>query len=65
MRTGQTWSQIRATLERVHVVEFVSKNGRVLQRTELTLEQEKLGLLNLPKPPLFLGVMPSSAKTQS
>lgn len=66
VRTAQTWSQIRATLERVHVVEFVSKNGRVLQRTELTPEQEKLiGLLNLPKPPLFLGVMPSGAKPQS
>jgi hypothetical protein len=49
-----------------HVVEFVSKNGRVLQRTELTPEQEKLlGLLNLPKPTLFLGVIPSGTKTQS
>jgi hypothetical protein len=66
VRTGQTWSQIRAALERIHVGEFVSKNGNVLQRTELTAEQERLiELLDLPKPPLFIAVTPSGTKTQS
>ena len=66
MRTGQTWSQVRAALERIHVGEFVSRNGNVLQRTELTAEQERLiKLLELPKPPPFLAVTSSGTKTQS
>jgi transposase len=41
-QTGQTWDQIRAILERIHLGEFESKNGRILQRTELTPDQIKL-----------------------
>jgi len=66
VRTGQTWPQLRTTLERIHVGAFASKNGNVLQRTELTAEQERLiELLDLPKPPLFIAVTPSGTKTQS
>jgi transposase len=50
-QTRQTWDQIRAVLERIHLGEFFSKDGRILQRTELTSEQIKLlKLLNIPSP---------------
>jgi transposase len=50
-QTGQTWDQIRAVLERIHLGEFESKNGRILQRTELTPDQVKLlKLLNISSP---------------
>ena len=48
-QTAQTWDQIRAVLERIHLGEFFSKDGRILQRTELTPAQIKLlKLLNIP-----------------
>ena len=50
-QTGQTWDQIRAVLERIHLGEFFSTDGRILQRTELTPVQTKLlKLLNIPSP---------------
>jgi transposase len=51
-QTGQTWDQIRAILERIHLGEFESKNGRILQRTELTPDQIKLlKVLKISSPP--------------
>jgi transposase len=41
-QTGQTWDRIRAIMERIHLGEFFSKDGRILQRTELTPEQTNL-----------------------
>jgi len=39
-------------MNRIHLVTFESKNGRVLQRTELTSEQSNiLKKLNVPHPP--------------
>jgi len=38
-KTGITWDRIRGTMERLHLVEFFSKDGRVLQTTESTPEQ--------------------------
>ncbi len=50
-QTKQTWDQIRAVLERIHLGEFESKDGRILQRTELTPDQIKLlKLLNISSP---------------
>jgi transposase len=50
-QTRQTWDQIRAVLERIHLGEFFSKDGRILQRTELTSDQIKLlKLLDIPSP---------------
>ena len=50
-QTGQTWDQTRAVLERIHLGEFESKDGRILQRTELTPDQIKLlKLLNISSP---------------
>ncbi len=43
--------QIRAVLERIHLGEFFSKEGRILQRTELTPDQIKLlKQLDIPSP---------------
>lgn len=51
-QTGNTWDQIRAVMERMHLGEFESKDGRILQRTELTHEQTNLlKLLNISPPP--------------
>ena len=50
-QTRQTWDQIRAVLERIHLGEFESKDGRILQRTELTTDQVKLlKFLNISSP---------------
>ena len=52
LQTGQTWDQIRAVMERCHLGEFESKDGRIFQRTELTSEQVNiLKMLNISPPP--------------
>jgi transposase len=38
-KTGLTWDRIRGVMERLHLIEFFSKDGRVLQTTEPTKEQ--------------------------
>lgn len=51
-QTGQSWDQIRAIMERMHLGEFESRDGRILQRTELTPDQTNiLKLLNISSPP--------------
>jgi hypothetical protein len=55
--TGETWDKIRSVLERCHLGEFSSKDGRVLQRTELTLEQVNiLKRLKIAPPPAVYDV---------
>lgn len=55
--TGETWDSTRSHLERLHLVEFSSKRGRVLQRTELTTEQANiLKKLKINPPPLIYQV---------
>ena len=41
-KTGETWEKTRRVLERIHHGEFATKDGRILQRTELTREQEQI-----------------------
>lgn len=41
-KTGLTWDKIRSVMERLHLGEFTSKDGRVLQTTELTPEQQNI-----------------------
>jgi transposase len=41
-KTGLTWDQIRPVVERLHLGEFASKDGRVLQTTEPTTEQQNI-----------------------
>ena len=41
-KTGESWEKTRRVLERIHHGEFATKDGRILQRTELTREQEQI-----------------------
>lgn len=51
-KTAKTWDSLRGIMERMHLGEFESKNGRILQRTELTPEQANiLKKLNFSPPP--------------
>jgi len=60
VRTGQTWAELRRVLDRMHVGEFGSKDGRVLQRTETTPEQAKaLKALKVKEPPRLLALIPA------
>uniref|UniRef100_A0A7V3JAF4 Transposase IS4-like domain-containing protein n=1 Tax=candidate division CPR3 bacterium TaxID=2268181 RepID=A0A7V3JAF4_UNCC3 len=51
-QTGPSWDHLRSVLERIHLGEFESREGRILQRTELTQEQAiLLKTLNISSPP--------------
>ena len=55
--TGETWDRIRSVMERCHLGEFSSKDGRVFQRTELTPDQANiLNRLKIALPPEVLDV---------
>jgi len=55
--TGETWDRIRPKMERLHLGEFSSKDGRVLQRTELTADQANiLNRLKIAAPPAVYDV---------
>jgi hypothetical protein len=41
LETGMTWPRARAELERLHLGEFLHKDGRILQYTEPTQAQRK------------------------
>jgi transposase len=50
-KSGMTWDRSRDTLQRLHLVEFFSKDGRVLQTTEPTPDQLNiLKKLKIPPP---------------
>jgi transposase len=55
--TGETWDRIRSVMERLHLGEFSSKDGRILRRTELTADQLNiLNRLKIAAPPAFFDV---------
>lgn len=55
--TGQTWDRIRSIMDRCHLGEFSSKDGRVFQRTELLPEQVNiLKSLKITPPPVVQNV---------
>jgi len=57
VETGQSWDTMRKVLQRIHIGEFRSKDGRVFQRTELTHEQSNLlKKQKIPPPKLVLKV---------
>lgn len=57
VETQQSWPCVRKVLERMHLGEFISKDGRVFQRTELTHDQSNLlKILKIPPPKLVLKV---------
>ena len=52
--TGRTWGKIRAEMNRLHIGEFMNKDGRILQYTELTQSQGNiLKKLNIQTPKTF------------
>jgi len=59
VRTGRTWAEPRRVLDRMHVGEFGSKDGRVPRRTETTPEQaQAFKALKVKEPPRFLALIP-------
>jgi hypothetical protein len=51
VETGQSWRQIRTEMQRLHLGEFWSKAGRILQHTELTTGQHNILNRLKMKPP--------------
>lgn len=59
--TGETWDRIRPIMDRCHLGEFSSKDGRIFQRTELTSEQVNiLKRLKIAHPPSVTNVQISA-----
>ena len=52
--TGLTWSRLRTEMQRLHIGEFITKDGRILQRTELTQSQRNILKKLDIKPPKLL-----------
>jgi len=66
VRTGRTWAEPRRVLDRMHVGEFGSKDGRVSRRTETTPEQAKaFKALKVKEPPRFLALIPGPTSSPS
>lgn len=42
VETGMTWNRIRSEMERLHFGEFLNKDGRILQATQLTALQRNI-----------------------
>jgi hypothetical protein len=60
-KAGQTWDRMRSILDRIHLGEFSGKDGRILQRTELTPEQSiLLKSLGIAPPPLVRSIQTTS-----
>lgn len=59
--TGQTWNQLRAELQRIHLGTFTSGHGTFAHRTQLTADHKLiLKALNLPEPPLVISAAPAT-----
>ena len=57
VQTKQTWATLRSELEKIHLIERESPDGKVFQRTELTKEQMSIFLTTkLPEPPRILDI---------
>lgn len=62
-KTGQTWKNLRSTLQRMHLGEFSGKCGQVWQRTETTpAQQQILKALAVKEPPRIFSINPSGKK---
>lgn len=57
VQTKQTWMALRSELEKIHLIEYESVDGKVFQRTELTKEQISIfSAIKLPEPPKILDI---------
>ena len=52
--TGLTWQRLRGEMERLHIGEFVNKDGRIFQYTELSQSQRNILKKLKVKPPRSL-----------
>jgi hypothetical protein len=60
--TGQTWSKIRADVERLHVGVFTGAAGTFCQRTDLSQPQKALfAKLKITEPPRVINATPATA----
>ncbi|WP_422880110.1 IS1634 family transposase [Neomoorella glycerini] len=56
-KVEDSWRNIRQTLERMHLGEFIAPDGRVLQRTETTPQQQHIfKALGIKAPPQIIAV---------
>ncbi len=51
IETGMTWPTIRSEMDRLHIGEFLNKDGRILQCTKLTTKQRNILNKLKMKPP--------------
>ncbi len=59
--TGQTWNQLRAELQRIHLGTFTGDHGTFTHRTQLTASHKHiLKALDLAEPPLVLSAAPAA-----
>jgi hypothetical protein len=58
--TGDTWRNLRNTLDQIHLVELAGTTGHVLQRSDLTNTHTRtLAALGVPEPPRFTHPTPA------
>ena len=54
---GASWPKIRSEMQRLHLIDFFDKNGRILQHTEITPNQRNmLKKLSIKQPKRMLKV---------
>jgi hypothetical protein len=59
--TGQTWNQLRAELQRIHLGTFTGDHGTFTPRTQLTAGHKLiLKALDLAEPPLVVSATPAT-----
>lgn len=64
IRTQKSWSEVRDTLQRMHLGEFISGEARVLQRTETTRTQAAIfDAVGVSAPPKFAKIEPGNTKS--
>jgi transposase len=63
VETKQTWRTLRMELEKMHLIEYESVDGRVWQRTETTEEQNGIfSALKIDEPPRIWHIAPRTTK---
>lgn len=62
-KVQNSWRSIRQTLERLHLGEFIGLEGRVLQRTKTTLQQQHIfKALGIKEPPQIVAIETKARK---
>jgi transposase len=63
-KTGQTWKNLRSTLQRMHLGKFSGECGQVSQRTETTplAQQQIFKALAVKEPPRIFSINPFGKK---